>query len=83
MKKDIELINNEKFQKKPKHSDKVKKLGISGDELNKEKTKGEMTPEENYEFNTKTKIPADMEIGYKDNNPKNKRFANLTLVPKK
>ena len=38
------------------------------------------TAEENYEFNTKTKIPEGIEIGFIDGNPKNAVFANLKLV---
>jgi len=38
--------------------------------------------EENYEFNSKTKIPDDQCIGYIDGNRKNWKFVNLKLVAK-
>ena len=41
-----------------------------------------MTAEENYVFNTKRPIPANMKLAYKDGNPENTRFANLQLVKK-
>lgn len=84
MAKEIKEIDNVEEKKRPvaKHSAKVKENGISSDELNM-KVYHPATPEENYEFNTKTKIPPHMEIGYIDGNDKNQVFANLKLVPKK
>lgn len=84
MSKEIKEVDNVDKKKRPvaKHSAKVKKLDTTSDELNM-KVYHPQTPEENYEFNTKTKIPSHMEIGYIDGNKDNKVFANLKLVPKK
>jgi hypothetical protein len=41
------------------------------------------TAEENYVYNTKRPIPNGKEVGFKDGDPKNIKFANLKLVNKK
>jgi hypothetical protein len=40
------------------------------------------TAEENFVFNTKKPIPANMEIAFKDGNPENIKFSNLKLARK-
>ena len=81
MTKELKMVDGAKSSVK-KHANKVKLSGaINSDKLNeKASEKTGMTPEQNYEFNTKTTIPAGMEIGYKDGNSANTKFINLKLV---
>jgi hypothetical protein len=83
MKDNLKLVDNAKSQIK-KHKEKVRVMGLDNSEkLNEEAAPKILTPEANYEFNTKRPIPENMEIAFKDGNPANQKFANLILVHKK
>lgn len=83
MKKELKLVDNAK-KTVVKHKAKValtKKK--NSDELNLEASKKIMTPEENFEFNSKMEIPDDMELYFKDGSAKNDKFSNLAIRKKK
>lgn len=83
MSEKLKLVDNAKSSIK-KHKNKLKVLKMDNSEkLNEEASPKILTPEKNYEFNTKKPIPENMEIAFKDGNPANQKFANLMLVHKK